>query len=171
MKTLYLVRHAKSSWEDNRISDFERPLNERGEQDAPLMAKILLEKLVEPELIISSPAVRALTTAKIFAEIFQYNSKNIIEDERIYEAGMKELAAVVEEISDDYKNVMMFGHNPGISNFINLLGDQPIPDMPTCAVAGLQLKINSWSELERNCGKIILFEYPKKHKGPSQPLP
>ncbi len=164
MKTLFLVRHAKSSWDDNRLSDFERPLNERGEHDAPLLAKILREKNVEPELIISSPAVRALSTAKIFAKVFHYDSKNIIEDERIYEAGMKELATVVEEISNDYKVVMMFGHNPGIANFINLLGNKLIPDMPTCAAAGLQLEIKSWKDLERNCGELFLFDYPKKYK-------
>ena len=164
MKTLYLVRHAKSSWDDKDITDFERPLNERGNHDAPLMGKILNEKKVEPVLIITSPALRALTTARIIAEKLGYDARRIMEDERIYEATMRELTSVVREIHEEYQTVMLFGHNPGISNFTNLLGDQFIPDMPTCAVAGLELKIKSWSEAERNCGKIFLFEYPAKHK-------
>ena len=164
MKTLYLIRHAKSSWDDSSQTDFERPLNDRGEHDAPIIAKALLDKKIKPDLIVSSPAVRALSTAKIFAKVLHYESENILEEERIYEATMRELTEVVREIPDDVKCVMLFGHNPGISNFVNLLGDQFVTDMPTCAVTGLELKINSWKETERHCGKIILFEYPKKHK-------
>jgi phosphohistidine phosphatase len=162
MKTLYLVRHAKSSWDEGISSDYERPLNKRGEHDAPIMAKLLKEKKLVPDLIISSPAKRALRTAEIFSNQFRYENKKIITDERIYEATMRDLTDVVRTFSESHVTIMLFGHNPGISNFVNLLGDQFIEDLPTCAVVGIELKIDLWKELERHCGKIFLFEYPKK---------
>lgn len=163
MKTLYLVRHAKSSWDDTGVSDFERTLNERGLRDAPMLAKILKEKKVKPDLIISSPANRAFSTSKLFAGILKYSPNKIATDQRIYDGGLRELSEVVEEIDDSKKTVLFFGHNPGITNFSNLLGDQQLPELPTCAVVGLDLNTNSWKEVERHCGKVILFEYPKKH--------
>ena len=176
MKYLYLIRHAKSSWDDPSQTDFERTLNERGIKDAPKMAKLLQSKKVNPDLIISSPAVRAFSTAGIFAAQYKYPSEKILSDARIYEAAMRDLADVVHEIKglsseefplipeikDEIGTAFLFGHNPGISNFANLLSNQPIVDMPTCAIAGFELSINSWSEAERYCGKLILFEYPKK---------
>lgn len=162
MKYLYLIRHAKSSWDDPSQTDFERTLNERGVKDAPRMAKLLQSKNVNPDLIISSPATRAISTAEIFAAQFKYPSEKILSDARIYEAAMRDLADVVHDINDDCGTVFLFGHNPGISNFANLLSNQPVVDMPTCAIAGFELNINSWSEAERYCGKLILFEYPKK---------
>lgn len=162
MKYLYLIRHAKSSWDDPSQTDFERTLNERGIKDAPKMAKLLQSKKVNPDLIISSPAVRAFSTAEIFAAQYKYPSEKILSDARIYEAAMRDLADVVHEIKDETGTAFLFGHNPGISNFANLLSNQPVVDMPTCAIAGFELNINIWSEAERYCGKLILFEYPKK---------
>jgi phosphohistidine phosphatase len=161
-KTLYLIRHAKSSWDDPGLSDFQRTLNARGLKDSPLMAKLIKGKNIIPDLIISSPAVRALSTAEIFANEFNYNKNEIISDERIYESAMRDLIITIREIKDENNNVMLFGHNPGLSNIANLLGNKFLPELPTCAVVGIELKVNSWSEVERNCGKIILFEYPKK---------
>lgn len=126
------------------------------------MAKLLQSKKVKPDLIISSPATRAFSTAKIFAAQYKYPSEKILSDARIYEAAMRDLAEVVHEINDEYEVVFLFGHNPGISNFANLLSNQPVVDMPTCAIVGFELNINSWSDAERYCGKLILFEYPKK---------
>ncbi|MCX6169002.1 MAG: histidine phosphatase family protein [Ignavibacteriales bacterium] len=162
MKTLYLIRHAKSSWDDQDQTDFDRPLNKRGKHDAPLMADILKMKSVEPDLIISSPANRALSTAIIFAEILEYDLNTITTDERIYEAGIKELITLVREIDDMNNTVIIFGHNPGFTSFTNLLGDKYIPDMPTCSIVGLELGVAQWDQAERHCGKIFLFEYPKK---------
>ena len=161
-KTLYLIRHAKSSWDDPSQSDFQRSLNDRGLKDSPLMAKLIKGKNIIPDLIISSPAVRALSTAEIFADEFNYNRNKIISDERIYEAAMRNLITTIREIKDENNTVMIFGHNPGLSNIANLFGNKFLPEFPTCAVVGIELKVNSWSEVERNCGKIILFEYPKK---------
>ncbi|MCX6174655.1 MAG: histidine phosphatase family protein [Ignavibacteriales bacterium] len=161
-KTLYLIRHAKSSWDDSSLSDFQRSLNDRGLKDSPLMAKLIKGKNIIPDLIISSPAVRAISTAEIFANEFHYNKNKIINDERIYEAAMRDLITTIRKINDEYNIVMLFGHNPGLSNTANLLGNKFLPELPTCAVVGIELKVNSWSEVERNCGEIILLEYPKK---------
>ncbi|MEW6702282.1 MAG: histidine phosphatase family protein [Bacteroidota bacterium] len=163
MKTLYLIRHAKSSWDDANQTDFERPLNKRGEHDAPIMSKALKEKNVLPDLIISSPAARALATAEIFAEELHYPIKKITTDERIYESTMRELTGVVKEINDEKKTVLLFGHNPVLTNFTNLLGDKYIAELPTCAVVGLELNVESWEEVGRHCGKIFSLDYPKKH--------
>ena len=163
MKILYLIRHAKSSRDNHDVRDHERELNHRGRQDAALMAKIIRQKKIKPDLIISSPAIRAIDTAKVFAGILDYPVEKIEADEMIYEAGLKELYEVVRNIDDDKNNVMLFGHNPGISAFGNLLSKEQISEMPTCSIVGLELNINSWKDAERHCGKIILFEYPKKY--------
>jgi phosphohistidine phosphatase len=163
LKTLYLIRHAKSSWDNANQPDFERPLNQRGEHDAPIMAKFINEKNFKPDLLISSPATRAFSTAQIFATEFQYNTENILTDNRIYEAGIRELISVVREIDDSYQTVFLFGHNPGLTSLTNLLGDKYIPEMPTCAIVELRFEINKWKEIERHTGKIFLFDYPKKH--------
>jgi phosphohistidine phosphatase len=164
MKILYIVRHAKSSWDDSVNADFERPLNQRGFQDAALISQLLREKTKTPDLIISSPAKRAVTTANIFADKFQYTYEKIITDERIYEAGIKELISVTERLDNHFENVMMFGHNPGLTNFANFLSSKPIPHLPTCAIAGLKLNIDSWNKLDRFCGDVFLFEFPKNYK-------
>ena len=163
MKKLYLVRHAKSSWDEPQQSDFERTLNERGTNDAIAMAKLLHKKNIKPDLMISSPAKRALLTSEIFAEQLKYSAENILTDERIYEATMRDLTSVVRSIDDKYETVIVFGHNPGLSNFANLLGSEYLPPLPTCAIVGLELSIDSWCAVERYCGKTFFFEYPKKH--------
>jgi phosphohistidine phosphatase len=163
MKILYLIRHAKSDWDKQGIGDSERPLNNRGKQDSPLMAKIIKQKNIFPDLIISSTAVRAMETATIFAGILNYPADKIETNEMVYEAGIKELMEVVRSIDDSKSEVMLFGHNPGISTFGNILGSEHISDMPTCSIVGLKLNIESWKETERYCGKTFLFEYPKKY--------
>lgn len=164
MKYLYLIRHAKSSWDNPNQTDFERTLNQRGEKDAPQMAKLLKSKNVFPDLIISSPATRAFTTAEIFAAHLNYIPDSIESDARIYEASTNNLADVIHEVDDNYNTVFLFGHNPGISNFANMLSNKPVPDFPTCAVAGFELNIDLWSKAERYCGKFNFFEYPKKYR-------
>ena len=163
MKTLYLVRHAKSSWEEPSQSDFERLLNKRGQTDAPMMAKLLHRKNIIPDLMLSSPAARALLTAEIFAEELKYPAENIFKDERIYEATMRELTSVARSIDNKNSTVILFGHNPGLTNFANLLGNEFLPNLPTCAIVGLELIIESWTEVERDCGKTFLFDYPQNH--------
>jgi len=163
MKKLYLIRHAKSSWDDPGLSDFERQLNQRGKRDAPFMAKLLKKEKAKPELFISSSAVRALTTAQVFAETFDYPVEKIFSTEDIYETGLKELETVVQNIDDGFSSVFLFGHNMAITSFANHLGNKFISNMPTCSIVGIKFNSTSWKEIERGTGETFLFEYPKKY--------
>lgn len=163
MKILYLIRHAKSSWEDHLLSDYERPLSNRGKKDAPKIATVLSSKKVKPDLVISSKARRALKTAKIFSTILDYPIENIVEDSTIYEATTQNLLNIINRIDDVNTTVLIFGHNPAFTVLANLLCDKYIDNMPTCSVAIIELNVNSWKEVYSDCGKLIGFEYPKKY--------
>lgn len=163
MKHLYLVRHAKSSWDNPSHSDFERPLNKRGLRDAPFMAKLLNEKIKKTDLFVSSPALRAISTAHEFASVFDFKNSEILRDERIYEASLSDLYSVVKELSDNYKSTVLFGHNPTISMFADNLTKEFRWNMPTCGIVGIELWIESWSEISKDIGKVMFFEYPKKY--------
>jgi|SRR3989304_4407655 len=163
MKTLYLVRHAKSSWENRNISDFERSLNDRGKRDAPFMAEILKKKNVKLDLIISSPANRAFTTAKIFAKVYGIPESSIVINENIYEADKNDLLKVLSENNDSINNIMLFGHNPGLTYLSNYLCDFETDNIPTCGIICMQLDFDSWKYLgNKTCG-FKFFEYPKKY--------
>ncbi|SMO68181.1 SixA phosphatase family protein [Solitalea koreensis] len=161
MKTLYLIRHAKS---DQTItgSDFDRPLNDRGFKDAPKMAERLLNKKVHPDLIISSPAKRALTTAKTFAETLNYGFKNIYEEKLIYEASTATLLKVINHINDKHEVVLLFGHNPGITFIINYLTNNKLDNLPTCGVFKIEFELDSWKLVSEGAGKAAYLDYPKK---------
>src|SRR5215471_13645034 len=131
MKTLFLVRHAKSSRDDPALPDKERPLNDRGLRDAPRMGERLANQDVRPDLIMSSPAARALATAELIAKKLDYKRKDIVVDERLYAAHADELLEIVQELSDRLKDVMLFGHNPELTELANRLSSK-ITDMPTC---------------------------------------
>jgi phosphohistidine phosphatase len=163
MKTIYLVRHAKSSWKEMGMKDEERPLNHRGKHDAPFMGKLLKRMKVNPALIVSSPAVRALTTAKIFAEELDYPSKKIEVDRSIYLADVAELYDYVNELDDDIDSVMIFGHNPGHTYFLNTITGESIDNMPTCSIAGVEFDIDKWNLIKKTTGQLKFFEYPKKY--------
>lgn len=163
MKTLYLIRHAKSSWDNEGITDFDRPLNKRGNRDAPFMALLLKNEKVLPDLIISSPAVRAISTAEIFAEELNYKLEKILSEKSLYLCGIKELEAIVQSIPDTNKIVFLFGHNPAITNYANHLGNKFITNIPTCGIVGIEFKEKSWREVERSNGKTFRFEFPKKY--------
>jgi phosphohistidine phosphatase len=160
MKTLYLIRHAKS---DQTIlgPDFDRPLNERGLKDAPKMAERLLKRKVHPDLIISSPANRALTTALTFAKTLDYKSKNVIKEERIYEASTSALLNVINNIDDKHNVVFMFGHNPGITNTINYLSNSQLDNLPTCGIVKIDFEFDSWKLISTGTGSAGYLDYPK----------
>ncbi len=164
MKTLYLVRHAKSSWKYPRLDDFERPLNKRGRKNAPFMGSILRELKASPDIIVSSPANRAAMTARIIAAALDYPLDDIRYSEAIYEFGEKALIEVVKEIDDDVNQAMVVGHNPATNGLANYIGDQSIGNIPTCGVFCVELDIASWSNIKAHCGKVKFFEYPKKHR-------
>ena len=163
MKRLYLIRHAKSSWKDQGLADIERPLNKRGKQDAPFMGKRLKETKVHPDLIVSSPAKRALKTAKVIAEEIGYPKKRIKTDESIYLAGVSTLLHVIQNIEDSYQQVMLFGHNPGFTDLAESLTNQKFDNIPTCGIVCMDFDINSWKKVSEGKGKVVFFDYPKKY--------
>lgn len=162
MKRLYLVRHAKSSWKYD-LNDFDRPLNERGEFDAPLMGKILLEKEVKPDYLLSSPASRAIKTATIIAEYLKYKDP-IGTLNSLYHASAANLLQVVRNIKQPSQQLMLFGHNPGLTTFANQLTMDKIDNIPTCGIYAVEFVVESWSELNLERGKLLFFDYPKNHK-------
>lgn len=163
MKTVYLVRHAKSSWKDASLDDFDRPLNKRGERDAPFMGELLKKNGIKPDVILSSPANRAITTAKIIAKEMGYPEKAIVEDKTVYLATAGELLSIIQDLDDKVNSVMIFGHNPGLTTFGNYLGDKYNDNIPTCAITGIELNIDDWDDARPDVGKTFLYEYPKKY--------
>jgi phosphohistidine phosphatase len=161
MKTLYIVRHAKSSWDDPDQDDFERPLNERGRKDAPRMGKRLNERGIAPDLIISSPAARALETAELMANVLEYSEKNIQKDRSLYHAGSESLLKTVQQVDNKNEIVMLFGHNPGLTEFANDLLGENISNIPTAGVLACQMKTDSWKGASMGGAKLLFFDYPK----------
>jgi phosphohistidine phosphatase len=163
MKTLFVVRHAKSSWDDTGIADFDRPLNDRGKKDAPRMAKRLKEKKIHPSLMLTSPANRALTTCKRMAEILGYAADKIKTDRHLYHASDEEILSVIGNLKDTYDSVMIFGHHPGLTEFVNTILHEShyIEHIPTCGIVAITLDINSWSAVKNTEGKLLFFDFPK----------
>lgn len=160
MKKLYLLRHAKSSWDDASLSDFVRPLNYRGERTAPFMGKFMRKKVLEPSLIVSSPAIRAKQTAMLVKDAADLKCE-LQFDERIYEASPRTLLQVTSEIDDVNESLMLVGHNPGMEGFVRLLtGD--LEPMPTAALAVLDMDIDSWVEISDGCGQLRKVFRPKE---------
>jgi len=163
MKTIYLVRHAKSSWKHPELSDIERPLNKRGKRDAPYIGNVLKDKGVKPDLLISSPAIRARKTAAVIAEIIEYPKSKIIIDDNIYESSSSELINIIQRFDDKYKSVMIFGHNPCFTILNNYLSDSYIDNIPTCGIVGIHFN-SSWKKINGKSGKTFFFIYPKLFK-------
>ena len=161
MKTLLLVRHAKSSWNDLMLSDFDRPLNDRGKEDAPQMAKGIMDKKIKIDLFISSPAKRAKKTANIFMKIFDEHKKNLVLIPSLYEASVLNFYNAIEIIDDKYNNIALFSHNPGITEFANSLTDYKIGNMPTCGVFAVSIQIKKWNEFKNADKELLFFDFPK----------
>jgi phosphohistidine phosphatase len=163
MKMLFIIRHAKS---DQRFlgNDFERPLHTRGHESAPLMANILKEKEIIPDVLISSPALRAKTTAEYFAKAFQIGETEIVYKSALYHAQMYTFYETIAQTDDAFNKAFVFSHNPGITDFVNSLSQAKIDDMPTCAVFGVHLNIDRWAQLAPNTGEFQFFDYPKNHQ-------
>ena len=156
-KTLYIARHAKSSWDDMTLSDFERPLNKRGKRDVPFMAQVLKDKGIKPDLILSSPAKRAKKTAQHYHELL---SGELRFDERIYEASAMSLLYLVQESFETVDKLMIVGHNPGFTALNDMLSDKSIYNIPTAAVVGISFD----EEVAVDNGKQLFFKYPKKYQ-------
>lgn len=160
-KILYLFRHAKSSWEDPVVDDFDRPLNRRGEKAAPLMGKVMRARGVFPDLILSSPAKRARQTAKLALKKAGMDEAEIVFDDRLYHASPNGLLKIVRHTDQLLGSVMIFGHNPGLSEFVYLLtGVEEV--FPTAALACIHLKSQNWNEAGNGTGKLEWIVRPKE---------
>jgi phosphohistidine phosphatase len=170
MKRLILFRHAKSSWKHDHLRDFERPLNSRGKRDAPMMGKRLAEMHLKPDLIVASPAKRALKTATLVAGQLDYDSAAIVKEPDIYDAGPDDLYSVTAELKNKFTSVMLIGHNPGLTDFANGLCGAVIDNIPTCGVVCIDFLCDSWREVKPRYGTLVFFDYPKNSSGPVKPV-
>jgi phosphohistidine phosphatase len=160
MKTLFVLRHAKSSWENADLSDFERPLNKRGLEAAPLMGEVMKKNQFQPETILSSPAKRARQTAEIINEKAGINGE-IKYEERIYEASPARLLEVISEQNDEIGSLVIVGHNPGLEGLVRFTTGQSEP-MPTAALAVIDLEITKWNEIDSSNGTLRTLIRPKE---------
>jgi len=160
MKTLFLIRHAKSDWENALLKDIERPLNERGYTAANLMSARLE---ATPDLIVTSPAVRAASTALIFARNLNYDPNAILIKKELYDTSVREYLSVIQQIDNRFETVLLFAHNPTISDTADYLCKGLPMEMPTCAVAGIRFDVENWSKCKTKSGDLFLFDYPKKN--------
>lgn len=161
MKHLFLIRHAKSSWDSATMKDFDRPLNERGKKDAPKMVKKLSAKKIKLDALLSSTAKRALTTAQYFAEEFGIKKKDIIQIPELYHANPNDFYEVIEHADDELNNIAVFSHNPGITEFINELTDKKLMNMPTCGIFAIKIHSNTWKGFASATKDFWFFDYPK----------
>jgi phosphohistidine phosphatase len=163
MKTLTLIRHAKSSWKNAYLLDIDRPLNKRGKRDAPKMGGRLADQGTSPELIVSSPATRAMVTAETIALEIDYPIEDIVVDERIYMADVDDLLSFIQRLDDTLEHVMLFGHNPGLTDLVNTLSpSQTIDNVPTCGVIEMDFETNTWASVGDVGPARMNFDYPKK---------
>lgn len=163
MKTLYVIRHAKSSWNFLHLPDYERPLNNRGNRDAPLMGQRFRARGIVPDCLVCSPALRARETAiKISMEI-GFTENSIIYKRSIYEAGVPALLQTIEAFPDEAVSAFLVGHNPGMTCLAEYLTRKQIGSLPTCGVACIEMDIDSWSLAGRGLGNLDFLDYPKKN--------
>lgn len=160
MKTLFILRHAKSSWSDATLADFDRPLNERGLRAAPFMGELMARAGFVPSMILSSSAIRAKTTAELVKASAGFECE-ITLDERIYEASPHTLVEVISEIGDDHVSAMIVGHNPGMERFVHYLTGQLEP-MPTAALAVIEINVTRWNAISDGCGELKKVYRPKE---------
>lgn len=162
-RTLVMIRHAKSSWANPLQSDYERPLNERGEHDAPMMGDRLKAKQIIPDLIIASTAKRAAQTAKKIAAAVGYDTEKILWKNQLYHCIPSVFEEVIYEIDDAIKTVFIVAHNPGITEFVNeLVPGFTIENMPTCGLVATQVETGEWSDFHNARKQVFLFDYPKR---------
>jgi phosphohistidine phosphatase len=161
MKTLILVRHAKSDWSGDALSDSERPLNERGKKDAPEMAKRLKKKGLKIDAFISSPAKRAKKTAKYFADEFGVDKDSILVEPKLYGALPSGFETVIALLDDKKDTIVVFSHNPGITNFSNTLTNVHTDNIPTCGIFAVQAAVKHWNEFKMAEKSFLFYDYPK----------
>jgi len=164
MKTLTLVRHAKSSWKDSSLADRDRPLNKRGERDAPVMARRIAAAGIRPSLIMSSPAVRAWRTAKAVAREIGYPIEFLQRESGLYLASLRDIQEVLVAQDEKFNSVMLIGHNPGLTTFANFLVPGLTDNVPTAGVVCVTIDQDDWNLDDQPLADLMLFDYPKKKK-------
>ena len=162
MRSVLFIRHAKSSWDNPSMNDFDRPLNERGKKDAPVMAEYLLAKMVTIDSFISSPAKRARKTAILIAKQFGVAEEAIQLRSELYLPDESAFLKVIEAVSDKLSHIAIFSHNPGITHFVNTLTTQiRVDDIPTCGIFAIKTNAKSWKDFKNSEKEFWFFEYPK----------
>ena len=164
-KELFLVRHAKSSWDDPTISDQDRPLNERGFRNTLEMGRRLSDREVSPDALISSTALRARTTARIIADSLGWPEERVVLDRALYHASATELQEYIGGLNDAHTSVMLFGHNPGMTSLVSHLFGLALDNLPTCGVVNLQFSTESWAEASRSMPCEATIDFPKNGTG------
>jgi phosphohistidine phosphatase len=160
-KNLWLIRHAKSSWSHGELQDNFRPLNERGYRDAQEMSARMKKNEIMPDLIICSPAIRAYSTAMIFADVLKYPHGEMRIIKKLYGAATTDYLSAINALPDQYNTVFLFAHNPTISQTMELLAGLEHQELPTCGVAHIQFAHESWAACAAHSGKLMLLDYPK----------
>lgn len=161
MKSLLIVRHAKSSWDVTSLEDIDRPLNERGKHDAPEMAKRLVKEKIKIDAFISSPAKRAKKTAQLFIHEFKRSKDEIIYIDELYNAQTADFYKVLSSVDEAWQAVAVFSHNPGITDFANSLTSVQIDNIPTCGIFAVKIDIEKWEDFEKAPKEFWFFNYPK----------
>lgn len=164
MKKIYLIRHAKSSWKDETLNDFDRNLNKKGKEDIKFMAKRLKSFGIMPNLIISSPAKRAKKTTEGIASIIGYDVNKIIYQPSLYESSPEEYLRVLRNVNDSFRSIFLIAHNPTLTEVGELLSGAILTNIPTCSIVCIEFDVNSFKDIEEGSGKILFFDYPKKHR-------
>ena len=162
MKYLTLIRHAKSSWDDPSLDDFDRPLNKRGKKNAPEMGQRLYEHGIVPDAIVTSPAKRARKTAKLIALELEVDFDSIYYLDDLYHASVLDLVRIIQSLDDKWDDVFLFGHNPGFTDLANFFIPTYIENIPTCGVLRLDLPFESWNDVRPGQAAVVLYDYPKK---------
>ena len=161
MKTLYLVRHAKSSWKNPGLRDHDRPLNKRGMRDAPSMGMWMAEKREIPQYILSSTALRALNTTKLISKSWNITNDKIHSTSQLFHATPYNIINIIHEIPDIFHSAMIIAHNPGLTDLTNMLTKSRIQNIPTCGIVKIQFDMETWGSVHSGNGELLFFEYPK----------
>lgn len=164
MKNLLLIRHAKSSWDEPALADFDRPLNPRGKRDAPFMGSLLKARGCLPDRIVSSPAKRAAKTARLIAKAVDYDPDAIDFHDSLYLRGARAMLELVRGFDDHWQRVFLVGHNPDSTELCNLLSGADIDNLPTAGIASIEFAVEAWAHIMADAGRLAFFDYPKRHR-------
>lgn len=164
MKTLYLIRHAKSDWNNPLLSDFDRGLNKRGMKDAPLMGEVLSHQRIHPDLILSSPALRAKTTAIKIAHKLHYPLDSIQYEPSLYACDVETIFSAIRNVAQTLDTLFVFGHNPEFTECVNAICGSDIDNIPTCGIVAMQLREDSWKSIGLNSAELLFIDTPKQHR-------